>query len=93
MSAGPVADDQRIRLVDALRGIAVLGILLMNIPLFAMPEYFSESFRSDPANVNFWANAVITVFFEGKMRALFGMLFGAGVWLFVMPRRSAPERR
>ena len=31
-------------------------------------------------------NAVITVFFEGKMRALFGMLFGAGVLLFVMKK-------
>ena len=73
--ASPVADEQRIRLVDALRGIAVLGILMMNIPIFAMPEYFSESFRSDPGNVNFWVNAVVTVFFEGKMRALFGILF------------------
>jgi uncharacterized protein len=82
----PVSDEQRIRLVDALRGIAVLGILLMNIPIFAMPEYFSESFRSDPGNVNFWVNAVITVLFEGKMRALFGMLFGAGVLLFVMKK-------
>jgi uncharacterized protein len=87
--AGPVSEDQRIRLVDALRGIAVLGILLMNIPLFAMPEYFSESFRSDPANVNFWVNAVITVIFEGKMRALFGMLFGAGVLLFVIRKERA----
>ena len=81
--AGPVADQQRVRLVDALRGIAVLGILMMNIPIFAMPEYFSESFRSDPGNVNFWVNAVVSVFFEGKMRALFGILFGAGVLLFV----------
>jgi uncharacterized protein len=84
--AGPVADEQRVRLIDALRGIAVLGILLMNIPFFAMPEYYSESFRSDPANANFWVNAVITIVFEGKMRALFGMLFGAGVVLFVMKK-------
>jgi uncharacterized protein len=87
--AAPVADEQRIRLVDALRGVAVLGILMMNIPIFAMPEYFSESFRSDPGNVNFWVNAVVTVFFEGKMRALFGMLFGAGVLLFVTKKERA----
>jgi catechol 2,3-dioxygenase-like lactoylglutathione lyase family enzyme len=31
---------------------------------------------------------VITVFFEGKMRALFGMLFGAGVLLFVMKKEQ-----
>jgi uncharacterized protein len=65
-----------------------LGILLMNIPGFAMPNYFSESFRSDPTNVNFWVAAVISVVFEGKMRALFGMVFGAGVLLFVMKKEQ-----
>jgi uncharacterized protein len=84
----PVSDAQRLRLLDALRGIAVLGILLMNIPGFAMPNYFSESFKSDPSSINFWLNAVITVLFEGKMRALFGMIFGAGVLLFVSKKEQ-----
>ena len=81
--AAPVSDAQRLRVLDALRGVALLGILLMNIPGFAMPDNFSESFKSDPKSLNFWLNAVISVFFEGKMRALFGMVFGAGVLLFV----------
>jgi uncharacterized protein len=87
--AAPVAEAQRVRLLDALRGVALLGILLMNIPGFAMPNYFSESFRSDPTNVNFWVSAVISIFFEGKMRALFGMIFGAGVLLFVMNKEKS----
>lgn len=86
--AAPVSDAKRLRLIDALRGIALLGILLMNIPGFAMPDNFSESFRSDPTNVNFWVNSVISVLFEGKMRALFGMLFGAGVVLFVSKKEE-----
>src|SRR4029077_4428830 len=73
---------------DALRGVALLGILLMNIPVFALGQYFSESFRSDPTNVNFWVSGSISVFFEGKMRALFGMLFGAGVVLFVSKKEQ-----
>jgi uncharacterized protein len=88
-AAAPVSQRQRIKLLDALRGVALLGILLMNIPGFSMPNYFSESFRSDPGNVNFWVSAVISVFFEGKMRALFGMIFGAGVLLFVMNKEQA----
>jgi uncharacterized protein len=87
-TATPVSDAQRLRLIDALRGIALLGILLMNIPAFAMPNYFSEAFRNDPSNVNFWVNAVVAVFFEGKMRALFGMIFGAGVLLFVSKKEQ-----
>ena len=88
MCATPVADAQRIRLLDALRGVALLGILLMNIPDFALPGNFAESFKSDPASVNFWLSAVITVLFEGKMRALFGMIFGAGVLLFVAKKEQ-----
>ena len=34
-------------------------------------------------------SAVISVFFEGKMRALFGMIFGAGVVLFVSKKEQA----
>lgn len=86
--ATPVKEEQRIKLIDALRGVALLGILLMNIPGFSMPEYSSDAYRNDPSSLNFWVNAVITVFFEGKMRALFGMLFGAGVLLFVMKKEQ-----
>jgi uncharacterized protein len=88
-AAAPVSDRERLKLIDALRGVALLGILLMNIPGFAMPDYFSESFKTDPKTVNFWLSAVISVGFEGKMRALFGMIFGAGVLLFVSKKEQA----
>ncbi len=88
-AAAPVSETERLKLIDALRGVALLGILLMNIPGFAMPNYFSESFKSDPANVNFWVSALISVVFEGKMRALFGMIFGAGILLFVSKKEQA----
>ncbi len=85
----PVAEAERNRLLDALRGVALLGILLMNIPGFAMPNYYSEAFRGDPAKLDFWADAAVTVLFEGKMRALFGMIFGAGVVLFTAGKERA----
>lgn len=87
--ATPVSETNRNRLIDALRGVALLGILLMNIPGFSMPEYSSEAYRSDPTDVNFWVSEVISVVFEGKMRALFGMIFGAGVVLFVTKKEQA----
>lgn len=79
----PVSEGQRVNVIDVLRGVALLGILAMNIPGFSMPNYFSESFNRDPGQVNFWLNAFITIVMEGKMRAMFGMLFGAGILLFV----------
>lgn len=79
----PVADEKRIYSPDVLRGIAVLGILLMNIPEFSMPRRYSEIFRNNPQSVDFWIRAVVLVFWEGKMRALFSLLFGAGILLFI----------
>ena len=35
----PVSESDRIILLDSLRGIALCGILLMNIPGFALPLY------------------------------------------------------
>jgi uncharacterized protein len=87
--AVPVAEANRVKIIDALRGVALLGILLMNIPSFSMPDYFWESFSNDPSKFDFWLNAFITVIFEGKMRAMFGMVFGAGVLLFVSKKEQA----
>lgn len=87
--AAPVAETSRVKVIDVLRGVALLGILVMNIPGFAMPQYSAESYRNDPSQFNFWLNAFITILLEGKMRALFGMVFGAGVLLFVSSKEQA----
>ena len=86
--ASPVSENNRIKVLDVIRGVALLGILLMNIPGFSMPNYSFEAFKNDPSNVNFWVYFVISIFFEGKMRALFGMVFGAGVLLFIANKGS-----
>ncbi|MEJ7559786.1 MAG: DUF418 domain-containing protein [Pedobacter sp.] len=84
----PVAQAERITAVDILRGVAVLGILLMNIPYFALPESFSDVYHSDLHSPNFWSDFVVTVLFEGKMRALFSMIFGAGILLFIERKKN-----
>ncbi len=81
--AAPVAETSRLKVIDALRGVALLGILLMNIPGFSMADYSFEAFKNDPSNANFWLYEFIGIVFEGKMRAMFGMIFGAGVLLFI----------
>ena len=37
IAAAPVSEQERITILDSLRGIAILGILLMNIPSFGLP--------------------------------------------------------
>jgi len=81
--AEPVTQRERISSVDTLRGFALLGILLMNISSFALHEGFDFHPTSigniGKLNMVLWA--VRFVLFEGKMRAIFSMLFGAGVIL------------
>lgn len=88
---GPVAQADRLQNLDMLRGVALLGILLMNIPGFALAERAFDGFSHDPHSANFWTDAVVTVFFEGKMRALFSMLFGAGIVLFTRRKEQAGQ--
>jgi uncharacterized protein len=80
----PVADEERISSVDVLRGVALLGILLMNVLDFGMAWRGPETGLT-PATGGNWADlafgAVSHVLFEGKMRGLFSLLFGAGVIL------------
>ncbi|MCJ1962550.1 DUF418 domain-containing protein [Novosphingobium mangrovi (ex Hu et al. 2023)] len=78
----------RLLSLDLLRGVAVLGILTINITGFAGPLAGTISpalTRSHTLVTSSWDNAafaVSLVLFEGKMRALFSLLFGAGVMLF-----------
>ncbi|MCF8505235.1 MAG: DUF418 domain-containing protein [Caulobacter sp.] len=74
---------ERFGSIDAVRGFAVLGILLMNIVGMGMPTfaYVDPTYYGDLTGANFWAWAINFVVTDGKMRALFTMLFGASMLL------------
>lgn len=83
--SGPVAVADRIESLDVLRGFALLGILLLNILGFGLYSagYFNPMVGlGEHAQVNLAVWGGINLFFEGAMRALFSMLFGAGVVMF-----------
>jgi uncharacterized protein len=80
----PVDEQHRIPSVDVLRGVAVLGILLLNIVGMAMPDpaYWDPSGWGGDEGWNLRVWWINNVCFEGTMRAIFSMLFGAGVLMF-----------
>ena len=84
-SAQPIAQSERIIILDSLRGIAVLGILLMNIPGFGLPYPLVQDFTiRNETGLNYYAWYVFGPgVFEGSQRALFSMLFGAGMIIFI----------
>jgi uncharacterized protein len=83
-SLHPVRETERLEALDVLRGFAVLGILVINIQLFAMP--FATSVNptalGPPSDIDFTIWTLSHVFADQKFMSIFAMLFGAGVLLF-----------
>lgn len=76
---------ERVASLDLIRGVAVLGILAINIAGFAGPMaavYTPHAIHPPTPAGDAWFTLSLIVF-EGKMRALFGLLFGASLALFV----------
>lgn len=84
-NSAPLIQTERIIILDSLRGIAILGILLMNIPGFGLPyiQTFDLSVKNEMSGWNFKSWVFIDGVMEGSMRGLFSMLFGAGMILFI----------
>ena len=75
----------RLVTLDAMRGFAVMGILAMNIVAFAMPEmaYVSPKAYGGETSSDIAAWAIGFLLFDGKMRGLFSILFGASMLLII----------
>jgi uncharacterized protein len=97
---GPQTDDpqistmtaDRIATIDVVRGVAVMGILLMNIVAFGLPmdAYLNPTTFGNEGPADLIAWAVNYVLADGKFRALFTMLFGASTVL-IADRADASE--
>jgi uncharacterized protein len=86
----PDPERGRILTLDAVRGVAVMGILLMNIVGFGMPEsaYSNPMAYGGHTGIDFAAWLANAILIDGKMRGLFSLLFGASM-LLVIERAAA----
>lgn len=90
----PVEVEQRIKTLDVLRGLAILGILAVNAPFFSAPWQAAINPTLEPLAINdanAWSWFVPHIFFEVKFITLFSLLFGASLFL-VGGERSDLER-
>lgn len=85
MQAQPVQEAHRIVLLDALRGFAVLGILLANIPYMSMADALASADGYHIGGSESWldyaSHGFVYLFADTKFVTIFSMLFGAGLGL------------
>jgi uncharacterized protein len=92
--AGPVTTRERITSIDVMRGVALLGILAMNIQDFSMigSAYLNPTTYGDLHGLNYAVWYGCFVFADLKFMSIFSMLFGAGI-LLMTSRIEAAGRR
>ena len=83
--AGPVRESARITSLDLIRGVAVLGILLMNAVAFKFgtSPYFNLSAGGSETALDWTVGIFGEIFIDQKFMGLFSLLFGAGMILFI----------
>ena len=88
------APTPRILALDALRGVAVIGIVGMNVLAFALPgpAYYNPLSFGGTTPADYWVWLGSFVFIEDKFRTLFAMLFGAGCLILIERAGEHPWR-
>ncbi|OKY27186.1 DUF418 domain-containing protein [Thalassotalea sp. PP2-459] len=79
----PVQTSDRLIAIDLIRGVALLGILIMNIQAFSMAfsAYSNPTAYGDLTGVNYYVYYVSHVFANQKFMTIFSLLFGCSIVL------------
>jgi uncharacterized protein len=90
---GPTAIKDRILSLDVLRGIAILGILIMNIQGYSMIQaaYLNPAAFGDLSGINKWVWILSHIFADQKFMTIFSLMYGAGIVL--LTSRAASSKR
>ena len=77
--------------LDFVRGVAILGILLLNISAFGLPKaaYLNPAWSGSISNSDAWTWAILDLLAQVKFLTLFALLFGAGLQL-LLPEPALP---
>jgi len=91
---GALPIGERIATLDILRGFALLGILIMNMPGFGN-SFFVEADGSHlwPGRIDQFAENLRDLLFSGKFNSMFSLLFGIGFTIqFARMEQRDPSR-
>lgn len=79
--AGPIQVNERIVLYDIIRGFALCGIFLVNIPTMLGSDWISGS--ADYAGSDLLVRTLFDLFVQTKFYTIFSLLFGIGFSIFL----------
>lgn len=85
----PVSTQERIPVIDVLRGVAIFGILVVNVLYFFNPWYAPMTTADSTAGEHV-VKFITNTFFVSKFYTLFSFLFGLGMAI-QMGRAQAKE--
>lgn len=88
MGAEPIAKRDRIFSIDIVRGIALFGILIVNMPSFLI--YTEEMPMPEETGINALLRLLYDVMIQTKFYSIFSFLFGLGFFIFMS---RAEQRR
>jgi uncharacterized membrane protein YeiB len=75
----PIAAAERITALDVVRGVALIGIFLMNIEWFNRPiAELGIGLPTTATGADWWAGYLIYILVQGKFWTMFSLLFGMG---------------
>ena len=82
---GPTTGKQRHVILDALRGLALMGIALANFPEFGLWTFLSSEKQAamSTANIDEFVRFLLYMLVDGKFYTIFSLLFGIGFSLIL----------
>ena len=76
----PLAERNRIHVIDTIRGLAIFGILLANIIAYAFPGWEGSSvWKMAETTADYVFLYFVSIFIGGKFFSIFSILFGFGL--------------
>src|SRR5690606_1793730 len=85
MGNTPIGIKERILTIDIIRGFALFGIFLVNMPSFHSAIFMKQMQGYEPVytGLDYWLDAFFTLFIDMKFFTIFSFLFGLGFYIFI----------
>lgn len=81
----PVGTKERYVILDVLRGLALLGICMANLPEFSLYTFLQSEIRDAMPSyeIDYITRYFIYIFIDGKFYTIFSLLFGIGFSIII----------